>query len=46
MLQWLWLAAAAAALSWPLAWELPYGAGATLKAGGGGGGQKNNVTTI
>ena len=28
MLLWLWCRLAAAALIWPLAWELPYGAGA------------------
>ena len=34
---WFWHKLAAAALIWPLAWELPYAAGAALKWGGGQG---------
>ena len=30
-LLWLWCRSAAAALIWPLAWDLPYAAGSTLK---------------
>ena len=47
MLLQLWCRPAAAAPIWPLAWELPYAAGAALKSkkkkeeegGGGGGGE-------
>ena len=31
VLLWLWYRLAAAALIWPLAWELPYATGAALK---------------
>ena len=31
VLLWLWCSPAAAALTWPLAWKLPYAVGAALK---------------